>query len=229
MAVSARFGQSFTPGRSSVTVRYDNAKLLALTDRVTGWFRGGAFQQALTEANAKVATNMQWGMVDELERQVKLTGRKQRGDERLEMSLLSEHNREAFANTFSVGRESWLDRSPARLYWRRIEEGDAATFDSRILFTNDFGSFYGPWSPSGRDTRASAGNYHRKQPPGYKHMRMPQHRGAWVQNIGPYPAYRYSRGARRVLQRTNMHDLYATHLARVGINISDVLRAPKGK
>lgn len=233
---SGRFGQAGIG--TDISLRFDASSMLHLTDKVTGWFRGGAFQRALAEANETAAIVVQQGMVDELEREVRQTGRVQRGTNLLELSLMHENNREVFANTFRVGRESWLDRSPAALYWRRIEEGDARTFDSFILFTNNFSSYYGPWSPGSVGSQRIAGAMRsghsggtfsfpksRKQPAGYKHMRMPQHRGAFVQNIGPYPAYEFSAGGPAAFRRMGgMKALYTAHLARVGIDISDVMR-----
>lgn len=231
MAVSARFGRVGVG--TEITFRANTSEVIRLTDRVTGQFREntGAFQRALSQANAQAALVVQQGMADELKSRVKKTGRRQRGTDYLNISIMHENNRDVTASSFMVGRESWLDRSPAALYWRRIEFGDAATFDSFILFTNNFSSYYGPWSPGGRSKQggswqgSEAKGYSRKQPPGYKHMRMPQHKGAFVQNIGPYPEYAFSRvGGTKAFRRLNMRANYEKYLAQVGINITDVLR-----
>lgn len=233
MARSARFGSTAlgTPGFS---VRLDarTERMIQLVDEVSNNFRGGAFQRALAKSHEAAAEVVQMGMVTELRKQVKATGRRQRGSNYLEFSLLHENNVDTTATGYTVGRESWLERSPARVYYRRIEEGDNATFDGKILFTNDHpglgGPYSAPWSLGGISFRQrwslkNHGPEARDQPPGYKHIRMPQRRGAYVQNIGPYPAYRYSRGGLEAQRRLKMYGIYEKNLAAVGINITDVL------
>lgn len=228
MAVTARFGGLLGPtgrgaGDASITVRFNANELISLANRTGGKFAGGSFQRALTAVHERASTKIQEGMVDRLNRAIHETGRVQRGGERLATALMHEENRTVSAGGFVVGRPYWLDRSPAKLYYRRIEEGDQKTFDAKILFTNDFSKFVGPYSPGGRHGRG----YSSAQPVGYKHMRMPQHRGAFVQNIGPFPAYRYSQGGVVAFRRFDMLANYTATLSAIGIPMEQYLKSKK--
>lgn len=207
MAVSARFGQS--TAADGVAVRFDASEILHLIDRTTGSFRGGGFQRALASANAQAAKVVQEGMAKELDRQI--GAREQRPGNRLRRSILNDRNVDVLANTFSVGLPSWMDQSPAALYWRRIEEGDPQTFTARILFTNNAVDSVGYGPP-----------FARPESGGGTHMRMPQfrRRGVLVQGIGPFPAYEYSRGGFAAFARVDMADLYQRELRAVGIELS---------
>lgn len=212
-----------TPGFSFVL---DATKHYYLTDKISGQFRGGAFQLAVKEVHEELAQAVQNGMVAELRSRVAKTGRKQRGTNHLAISLLHERNTEITASGFLVGRESWLEQSPAALYYRRIEEGDAQTFNSNILFTNNHPSLGGPysqpWSPGGLSSKGTweDGPTSREMPAGYKHIRMPQFRkGVFVRGIGPFPAYRYSTGGAKAYRRLDVHAIYEKHLNRVGLTI----------
>lgn len=225
MASSARFGRVGI-GEPGFSVVFNTNSLIRLTDSVTGQFREGTgnFQRALSEANDKAALKVAEAMVESLQRSVKATGRKQRGTNNLAEAILHINNRDVTASSFIVGRPSWLDRSPAELYWRRIEEGDQTTFDSEILFTNLDGKSYAPWTPGGGGNSPGRFGISRPMPPGYKHMRMPQHRGVFVQNIGPFPAYHYSAAGLKALQRLQMKQRYKAELSHYGIELADVLK-----
>ena len=225
---SARFGQvgfgSRTAGGKLISVRLDANAFVHLTDRITRQFLGGAFQHALAAANEEMAIKVQEGMADFLDQKMAEhakggTARAQRPGHRLVNSILHPNNREVTASAFLVHREGWLDQSPAKMYWRSIERG-MGTFDGYILFTDGppegpaTGKRYGPWSPSGSRTK---GGYSAGMPPGYKHMRMPQHRGAFVQNIGPYPKYEFTRGGRSVFRAMDKSAHYLKHLKLLGM------------
>jgi hypothetical protein len=218
--MSARLGQ--LSGKSGAVVVSVKVAVpgLSIVDQLTGAFRSGAVYRALGTVNEKLAIQMQEAMASSLDKQVKATGRQQRGGERLKGSILHEFNREVFANNFRVGIPAWMDRSPAKTYWRRIEEGDAATFNSHILFTNNIsgGKRYGPYS-SGGVSRGRAED----APPGYKHMRMPQHKGPFILGIGPYPAYRYQEASLPVYRRANLASRYDAELKKVGVRLSDLV------
>ena len=193
----------------AVQVKFQANSIMALTDRVTGRFLGGPFRQAVTDVHTNAAITVQEGMVDSLRKSIKATGRKQRAGERLEMALLDEQNRQVTSSGYSVLRPSWMNRSPAALYWRRIEEGDKATFGSFILFSDGPGTkLVAPWRKGGA----------RPSPAGYKNMRMPQHRGAWVADIGPYPEYAYTKGGVRASRRFPYAQRYRVALKNVGID-----------
>lgn len=222
---SARFG-GVGVGELEVSVRLNTNRFVYLTDRITRQFLGGAFQHALTRANEEAAIKIQDGMADFLNDQMARhsnggTARPQRPGHRLVKSILHENNREATASGFLVHRPSWMDRSPAKMYWRSIEEG-MGTFDGEILFADGppegrvTGKRYQPWSPGGR---RATGGYQASKPPGYPHMRMPQHRGAFVQNIGPYPKYEFTRGGKQTFDRIDFFAHYQRHLKPLGLDI----------
>jgi hypothetical protein len=217
MASTARFGAP-SLGDERLTLRYDirAVGIVSLTDRITGQFRPGTgnFQRALEQVHRRAAEEAQKRMAEVLDRKI-AKNRVQRPGERLKMATLHKDNYEATATGFAVGRPSWLDRSPAALYWRRIEEGDAVTFDSEILFTNNHPG--GPYHLPARGPVWGGGAG------GMKHMRMPQHKGPLVHNIGPYPEYAFMREGARVMRRNfNFRKAYETTLAAYGINIADV-------
>lgn len=223
-------GTSFrrTGGQGEIlSVRFQANSLLRLTDQITGALRGGGFNKALAAVHEKAAIEVQEGMVRELNKRVRETGRPQREGKRLETALLDPQNREVTANGYWVLRRSWMDRSPAELYWRRIEEGDASTFSSQILFTTNFGKFYGPFSPGGG--RATQGRQQSRQvggQSGYPHMRMIQWmpNGAWVTGIGPFPAYRFTDGGKRAFEAFDHMAAYERAFKTIGLELSEVRR-----
>lgn len=235
MATSAGFGTGILrQGNSLYTVGFRAASMIRLTDRITGNFIGGQFTRVLSDVHEDAAIKIQQGMVDELKGRVQDTRRMQRGTNYLELALNDPRNRAVTASGFKTLLPQWMNQSHASKYWRRIEFGDEQTFNSYILFTNDIagGKRYGPWSPGGvsgqsqaRQARnPNAKTYSRKMPEGYKHMRMPQHAGAYVQNIGPFPEYKYSRGGAKVFDRYQFYSAYKGPLAAIGINLDKQLR-----
>lgn len=211
MASSARFGQVGIGGAVSVRADLRGFDFLALTNRVTMSFRGGAFQRALTKVNGEAAHSIQVGEVEQLEGAVAETGRRQRGGKRLESAIMDPRNIDVTASSFIVGRPSWLDQSPAKLYWRRIEEGDPNTFDAYILFSNSgadggYGKVQGPYvRPSYERTN----------------MRMRQKgRGVFVRNIGPFPKYEFSLGGQRAMRAFPFKPRYSQELKTIGLPLS---------
>lgn len=203
-----------------------------INDRVTNKFRSGAVYRALKEANEDVAINMQKEMVKELERKVKAKGRPQRGSNALEESILHPDNRQVFANTFSVGIEDWMDASPAAAYWRRIEQGDKRIYTLPALFTNspegdDDGPVFGPYNPdesytgTGRKGKSRKTAYVRKQPAGYKHLRMPLIRTGRAPAIrfGDWDKYEFSVGITKYRRTLSMAQRYEKALAPLGLNL----------
>lgn len=210
MASGARFG-SVAAGLDGFSVTFDASRLVALTDRVTNQFypETGKFQTALASVHAAAAEVVAQGMVDRLQRKVDAKGRPQRGNDRLAMSLLDPENAEWSANRFIVGKESWLERSPAALYWRGIEEGIGA-YTTQALFTNTNGP---PWAgPYYRPNRKFRGD----------HLRMRQGVGPRGIKVRAFDGYRYSQGGADALQRFDMADRYRIALAAVGIDMSKI-------
>lgn len=201
---------------SFISTEFNARSLVYLTDRVTGSFRGSAFNGALAKAHAEAAYVVQEGMVEELDRKVAANGRLQRPGRRLQVALMDDRNVNVFTNSFQVGIEAWLNKSPAALYWRRIEEGDPKSFRARVLFTDvasDGG--YGPITGQGRyyTPGETAGNMRMKQfdPKG--------HQGILVRIRG-YPALRFSKGGKRALGRFDMYSAYERNLRSAGIRIN---------
>jgi hypothetical protein len=209
MVASARFGQA-SSAVAGYSVTFDTSRLLALTDRVTGQFRAntGQFQKALASVNERAAATVAQGMYDRLSLEVARRNRPQRGTDSLGLSILDEQNREVYANTFVVGKESWLERSPASNYWRGVESG-IGEYYTKALFTHVNGP---PWG----------GPYHR---PDRKRdgldLRMRQHKGPKVR-VSAFDGYRYSRGGRDAFERFDIADQYEVALAAIGINMSDI-------
>ena len=83
----------------------------------------GSYRVACADAHHEMARRIQVRSVYYLRQSVRATGREQRGDKRLERSLLDDRNRIVSSRNFHVGIEDWLDQSPARLYWRALEIG----------------------------------------------------------------------------------------------------------
>jgi hypothetical protein len=218
---TARFSPTAL-GQRGFSLRFQANSIIRLTDKVTGHFIGGGFNQALEEVNGKVAILMQEGQAQRLDEKIDATGRVRRvPGQRLKKSILHENNRDVSASGFTVGRPAWLDKSPAKLYWRRIEEGDTQTFDTvgGAFFTSNFapGSFsVANPGMAQMGTRGGSGGA----------MRMPQRQALAprILNVGPFPEYAFSLGGTAVYRRTNMGALYQTALAARGIPMDRVKR-----
>lgn len=215
---SGRLGQSSTS--DVVVVRFDGQALIGSINRVQGRFMSGQgdFQHALKEANITAAEKVQEGMVKRLNNEV--GEREQRPGQRLEKSILDVENREVYANTFSVGIGHWMDRSPAKRYWRQIEMGNVERLVYALFTNNGVGSeAYGPpFSLPGENVNE---------------MRMPQFKGSAAIGgarkggkrpkqilAGPYPAYHYSWGGQDAFDALNMFELYSRALAPLGITLT---------
>lgn len=226
MARTSRFGRPGI-GEDLLSVNFNARNVLRLTDTITGKFRGGAFQRAISQTNEDAAVKIQVGMVKALREKIK-RDRTQRPGKRLEVALLHENNREVTASGFTVLRPSWMDRSPAALYWRQIEYGNDTIYFTQVWFTSDFQNFYAPWSPGGstaqsqrRNSRTGGALYSRPKPPGYKHMRMPMHQPTGVPvAAGPFPEYDFVAGGERVFQAYDFAGQFRKRCKAVGINLS---------
>ena len=205
-------------GVPGFSVNVDIRSLVRLVDKVTYQFRGGAFNRAIARANEEAAVKIKEGMAAALDAEVASNPiqRPQRPGKRLRNSLLHYNNHEVHVGGFTVGRPTWLDRSPAEEYWRQIEYGNVAR-EVNVLFTNDGSKWVGPWSPGGGKN---------KQPPeGYPHMRVNQKAAGGVPvSLGPFPAYEYTKGGARVARAMDWRALYRRHLAAEGISTSGVFK-----
>jgi hypothetical protein len=114
-----------TIGQPGLTWRFDMDPLI----RQLGGFRfifgpqGGPFRVALKDSHLEMAERVNARQALELRRSVNQTGRPQRKERHLENALVHDKNRFATPRGFATGFPAWLDESPARRYWRRIEEG----------------------------------------------------------------------------------------------------------
>lgn len=230
-AGSARLGQTAS-GRKGVSVTYDTRKLIALTDKITGQFRPntGSFQRALAEVNGKAAEVIARGMVEKLEEGIDRGGRKQRGTNWLSTSLLAEENKEWYANSIIVGKESWLEESPAQNYWRGIEEG-IGSYTTQALFSAVNGP-PGVWG--GPQPYSSTWGGKMKWPRGDrrgKEIRMPQFMNGSSKvkeiTVRAFGGYHYSRGGAIAFRDFRIKDQYEIALRSVDINMSDVLATRK--
>lgn len=223
MATSARFGRTRQGQGSIITVTFDSKRLLFLTDQVTGAFRNGKFQAAVSAANEQLADRVARGMVARLEERIDsrvggnaaMGGRRpQRGTNHLEQSLMSEKNRFVSASQVKVGLPQWLNKSPAKRYWRRIEQGaPEMVIETTILFKTTGGKFV--WPSGGQlDPKLI------RRPKGAE----PMAKGQFRHSIGPFPAYHYAEGGQEAFARTSMVELYRVQLAKVGIPLESVLR-----
>ena len=219
---SSRMGQPGV-GVLGFSVYADVRNIIKLIDQTTMKFRGGAFNRAIAGANLEAATAIQEGMANELDRridrQIGVRGfeRRQRAGKRLRNSLLHYKNHEITTGGFTVGRPTWLDQSPATEYWRQIEYGNKP-YRAYVLWTNDFNKFYEPYREGGGD---------RKSPPfGYPHLRMPLGAGA-SSMVGPFPAYHFSEGGRKVIRQIDWKVLYSDHLWRAGLTTQGVFRGQR--
>ena len=199
-------------GQDLISVTLQTRNLVRLVDRYTNSFRGQRFYDALRDANAAAAVKVQKGMYDDLQRQIGTHStyagpRPQRPNDRLGAAIMDERNALVYPNGFQVGVKAWLDRSPAALYWRTIEQGMSGYW-TNALFTDIPGS--GVWARPGE---------------GGPHMRMIQlrNRGTaprfWVR---PIEAFEYSKGGRAAYRRLDIKDLYKRHLRDAGFKITDL-------
>lgn len=213
----------------AVAFEFEANQLLMLSRKIASKM-ATSFKQATKSVHADAASQIQTGMVRTLEQRVRETRRNQRGSKHLELALMNPRNASVTNRGYGVLKEDYMNRSPAALYWRRIEEGDQTTFSGYILFTNDMagGKRYGPYRPNGKRVR-----YTRQDgpvvvsdgaPPGYKHTRMPQHKGAYVQGIGPFPAYRFTEGGAAAFRSFPHYQRYEKALAAVGLKLEPFLR-----
>lgn len=232
MPPSRRFGKTGV-GDRVLSTRFDAGSMIRLVDRTRRSF-GPGFHTALADAHERVAVKIQVAMVEALKRSIQETGRNQRQGNRLEMSLMDERNREVTASNFTVLLPSWMNRSPAELYWRQIEEGSNRVYQGYILFANGSrggggglsarGKAYGPYRPGGQ--RASNGRS-QAAPPGYKHSSLimtTYGRGGWSSSIGPFPAYHYTRGGTKAMHNTSMRVEYTRALRPLDIKFSEIAR-----
>lgn len=218
---TARFGRPIVGG--DLTFRFEARQMIALTDRERKKFFGGEFQRAMRAAHTTAAEIAAEGMVDKLDAEVAATGRTQdsrKGQgERLRDVLVDARNFDITASGFAVGRPAWLDESPAAKYWRQIEQGNPNSYLTQggALFTNDFSSWHMP----------STDRTHARMPQMFKLGRVGLRAGRplgptfWY---GPFPEYRYSRGAGQAMRRLDMIAVYRKVLDPIGIDVSKQLR-----
>lgn len=81
----------------------------------------GPVRIALRSAHAEMAERVQEYTAQELVKAK--SARPQRAGRLLELAIQDPRNSEVGYNGFAVGLQDWLDASPARAYYRRIEEG----------------------------------------------------------------------------------------------------------
>lgn len=91
------------------------------------------YKTALAFAHEEFAVQVQEQAVEIVRQRVQETGREQTGKQRLERSIMDDRNRTVNASGFAVGREAWMNRSPARMYWRALEVG-GKPYTTKVAF-----------------------------------------------------------------------------------------------
>lgn len=147
---------------------------------------------AILAAHDEMSFDVARMMTAELRRRIALNGRPQRSDQRLIDAIEDERNRKVNVSGFTVGLEDWLNRSPARAYWRGLEEGRSHGRDRGWvfgLFVNPNGSMRRPdpnaKGPEGRGKNAI--KFAMWDPEGP----LPGHRLGRPVYMDPIPAYHY--------------------------------------
>jgi hypothetical protein len=106
---------------ANVTVQPNMNSVTKLVRALNGTFKGGGWRNALADAHDQMSAGVRRAQVDVLtERRSKRTPRPTKY---LEKSILDPRNSLVSAQGFQVGIVRWLSRSPAKMYWRRIEFG----------------------------------------------------------------------------------------------------------
>ena len=207
-----RTGQG--PDYDLLSINFQTRDLIHLIDKLTGQFRDATFKAALHGANERAAIEIQKGMRKHLEERI--GDRPQRQGKRLQKALTDEGNRIVKHNGFVVGVEAWLNKSPAAMYWRQVEEGMGA-YVTRALFSNNGGP--GGVGKVGRP-------FSRPNEGAMPHMRMKQYtrpgttRGVPIR-VKAFPGYHFMRdGGADAFQKLDMADRYQRALRSVGINVS---------
>lgn len=121
------------------TLRYS---LATMRNRTMPWSR---VERTLERYSHAMAADLQEMVVDEYTRTRK---RKDVSTGRLDAATLDRRNREVAKNGFSVGLESWLNKSQAK-YWRQIEEGTRVHV-GRHLYGVFGATFSGGYYPGNR-------------------------------------------------------------------------------
>lgn len=174
-------------------------------------FRGHAFLAAVEEAHHTMAERVQEDAVAILRERVAATGRPQLEDapregreaNRLQRSLLDPENAFSSPAGFGVGIPAWLDRSPAALYWRIIEEGGQG-YTTR-------GLFFPPGAPVPGSPAEPPRPYSKSA------IMFAQFPRGIATHIGATPAYRMLNVARRhFLARQWYYDVYQDKVAARG-------------
>lgn len=209
-------------GADLISASFQARGLIRLVEQYTNRFRSQRFYDALREANAKAATAVQKGMYDELHRQIGTHStyagpRPQRDNDRLGQAIMDERNAVVYPNAFQVGVEAWLNKSPAALYWRSIEEGMAGYW-TRALFKDPGGKFASP-GDGGPHMRMIQFDTAAQRSAAGKTTSGGRVRGAEI-HVRPIHAFHYSAGGQRALRRLDMEALYVRYLGRAGFPIT---------
>lgn len=201
------------PDDGPVSLTFHSRNLVRLIDQYSRSFRSQRFYDALRDANAAAAVKIQKGMYDELQNQIGTHStyagpRPQRPGNRLGTAIMDERNALVYPNGFQVGVEEWLDKSPAALYWRTIEQGMSGYWTNALFTDSPGGSWRGFHAPGD-------GGPHRRMIQFKRGGRAPEF------YVNPIHAFEYSKGGRLAYRRINMADLYQRHLRNAGFKITN--------
>ncbi len=215
------------PTRAGFSAFFRATEHIRLTQEITGYFRTGAFYEAVATAHREMAELVQDKAVENLQRAVRSNGRPQLEDyprpgrqgKRLEMSILAEDNRFVSASGFLVGRDSWLRRSPAALYYRLIEEGGQSYYTSGLFFHPDV--LRVGVRRTGGSTAAGGMRGLRPATGSKGAIKLSQRPMPFTFQVSGTPAYHMMRDAGRwwSTQHDEMYTLYDRRLRAVGFSV----------
>jgi hypothetical protein len=188
-----------------------------------------SMQTLVKQANEEMALEVANYMVKSLEESVKDRGRTQRGTELLARAILNEENRDASIDGFVVGTD-YMDRSPAKMYWRGVEEGSSKHV-GRLIYgwfadevPSEPASRYRPSEARRTNARMiqlphppQASGPQFTSTPGYERVGGP----FWFRIKNPIPAYHYMReGAADWMSTGSAAATYRKVFASAGITMT---------
>jgi hypothetical protein len=134
---------------ANVTVQPNVRSATNLARRLNGTFRGGRWQDALADAHDRMSAELRAKQVQVLNE--RRSGRVRRPTNYLAMTISDPRNSLVTPHGFQVGIVSWLSRSPAKMYWRRIEFGGP----NPMARVGRVGGYF--WSGGGKNFAPGAG------------------------------------------------------------------------
>jgi hypothetical protein len=214
---------------------------------------GRPLDQALRAAHTDMAIVVQQGQAERLRRNVARLGRPQKGggsvlsfggssrlrslartDGTLANVLTADGNRNPTGAGFEVGIFAFLQASPARRYYRLIEDGMGSFWHAGYFFG---GAKPGPTPPLRHMARTQVrfpsavhpqrynyrkiaeANIRREVNQGATYLTRASMRGPVAVQTKPFPGHRYSEGGVEAFRRLSLHHTYNDYLHTIGIRV----------